>query len=148
GASPGPLQLSLSPDQRILTVRCSGTTQDTNYFLTINSEVVDLATPTANKFDQIPSTPDVNDSFVLHLHTAQERTATLPSVVSGGGSVTRGNYCYVLERAGPLDGSLVVYDLTDPTAPVKAGELGVPGFPRDLALIPQYSFTRTPPPAA
>src|SRR5207248_2509370 len=86
GTDPGPLQLSLSNDQRVLTVRCSGTEQDTNYFLTINSEVLDLASP-PNKFDQLPSTPTTYDSFVLHLHTAQERTATLPSVVSGGGSV-------------------------------------------------------------
>jgi len=55
--------------------------------------------------------------------------------------VLRGRYAYVLERAGPLDGSLNVYDIQDVNAPlalppIPVAQVSVQGFPRDLVLIP------------
>ena len=55
-----------------------------------------------------------------------------------------GGYTLVLERAG--EGALKVYDLfSDHTAPNLESDFSLPGgYPRDLALIPDYSFKLTP----
>jgi RHS repeat-associated protein len=138
--SPGTLAplLELSPDQQVLTARFPDLRPNTDYTLTVSSGIRDLV---GNPFDQDPAL-DGRNPFVLNFKTAPSPAGSLPGVESGGGALVRGRYAYVLERKGSLDGSVVVYDLSQPATPTKVAELGVPGAPRDLALIPNYSFKR------
>jgi hypothetical protein len=90
------------------------------------------------EFDQDPATAG-NQNHTLSLRMVPGLGGELTEIESGGGVVVSGAYAYALERAGSLNGSVVVYDLSG-EAPLKVGEISVPGFPRDLALIPNYSF--------
>jgi len=137
----GGLHLELSADQQALVVQAYGLRPETTYTLTLSPQITDIALA-RNPLDQNPSTPDP-DSFVLRFRTAPMPKGVMEEIQSGGGAVLRGIYAYVLERQGSLDGSLVVYDLSVPQTPEKVAELSVPGFPRDLALIPAYSYARS-----
>ncbi len=129
-------ELHLSPDQLELTVFFHNLLPDQDYTLTLTSEIRDLA---GNRLDQNPTVPG-NDSFELAFHTAALPSANLPGLITGGGGVVRGVYAYVLERGGNRPG-VKVYDLSNPSAPVKISEVYLPGgYPRDLVLIPNYSF--------
>jgi hypothetical protein len=68
----------------------------------------------------------------------------LASMDSGGGVVARNRYLYALERQGDRDGALVVFDATNPEAIARKTAIALGGFPRDLALIPGYSFRLHP----
>ncbi|HKS36826.1 MAG TPA: Ig-like domain-containing protein, partial [Verrucomicrobiae bacterium] len=129
--SDGPVLL-LSSDQRILTISYYNLEPGT-YTLTLSPAITDIS-PAKNPLE----------SFILRFRTTPRIDGDLSEIVSGGGVVMRGIYAYALERAGPLDGAVVVYDLSNPSAPTKVSELSVPGFPRDLALIPRYSYVRRP----
>lgn len=131
----GQPELHLSADQLELTVFFYNLLPDQDYTLTLTSEIRDLA---GNRLDQNPAV-NGNDSFELAFHTAALPSAALPGLVSGGGGVVRGVYAYVLERGGTKHG-VKIYDLSNPSAPVKISEYQLPGFPRDLVLIPNYSF--------
>ena len=147
---PTPVQLSpdegqpilrLSGDQRQLTLTYYKLKSDQSYTLTLTSGIKDLRN---NPLDQIPDASGNNDSYVLNFKTEAARTAALSEVAFGGGAVTRGIYAYALERQGALNGALFVYDLSDPAAPQKVAELDLPSYPRDIVLIPKYSFQRRP----
>lgn len=141
GPDEGKPTLLLSEDQRQLTVTYYRLRSDQSYTLTLSSGIKDLRN---NPLDQIPDASGNNDSFVLNFKTGASRTAALSEVVFGGGAVTRGIYAYALERQGALNGALFVYDLSDPTAPQKVAQLDLPSYPRDVVLIPKYSFQRRP----
>jgi RHS repeat-associated protein len=127
----------LGADQTELTLYFPRMQPETSYALTISSTLQDLS---GNPFDQDPTTPDTDDDFVLNFTTAPIPSGDLPGMEAGGGAVTYGAHAFAIERAGPLDGALVAFDLSDPENPVRVGELSVPGYPRDLALIGRYSF--------
>ena len=135
-----PPTLSLSADQMVLTIEFRDLKPATDYTLTIESGVRDVA---GNALDQDPAA-DGDNAFTLHFRTAPLVAGSLPGLEYGGGAVIKGNYAYVLERKGPLDGAVNVYDLSIPTSPVSVAQFSVPGYPRDLALIPNYSFKRRP----
>jgi RHS repeat-associated protein len=132
--------MSLSADQRELTMVYYDLKPETEYTLTVTSGIRDLL---GNRLDQEPESSG-ETSYVLNFRTAPLIEGTLPGIQQGEGVVTKGIYAYALERAGPLDGAVVVFDLSDPANPVRAAEFSVPGQPRDLVLIPQYSFLRRP----
>ena len=136
--------VELSRDQTVLTLTYYNLQKGTDYTLKLFDGIKDIS-PTANPLDQIPQTSD-HDPFTLRFTTANPEGAPMPGISFGGGAVQRGIYAYVLERTGTLDGSVVVYDLSDPANPAKVSgaELSVPGYPRDLALIPSYAFVRGP----
>ena len=96
-----------------------------------------------NRLDQDP-TIDGNNSYLLTFKTADIPSAVLPQIQQGGGAVIRGIYAYVLERnASPL-AAVNVYDLSNPSTPNKVAQMQIgSGYPRDLVLIPNYSFVRT-----
>jgi RHS repeat-associated protein len=133
----------LSDDQRTLTLRFPKLEAGRTYTLTLTKRIVDISL-SHNPLDQDPLDGIQGDSFHLSFRVASRIEGLMSGISYGGGAVLRGIYAYVLERTGPLDGAVLVYDLSDPKNPVPAGRLSVPGFPRDLALIPQYSFVRKP----
>ena len=139
-----PPKLGLSADQMVLTLRFRDLKPATDYTLTIGSGVRDVS---GNALDQ-DHTADGDNAFTLHFRTAPLVTGSLPGIEYGGGAVIKGNYAYVLERKGPLDGAVNVYDLSTPVNPVTVAQFSLPGYPRDLALIPNYSFKRRPDSAA
>ncbi|HYG23695.1 MAG TPA: Ig-like domain-containing protein [Verrucomicrobiae bacterium] len=139
---PGNLRATprLSDDQMELTLNFPGIQPGKEYTLTVNSGVRDLS---GNRLDQDP-TVDGNNSFVLTFTTAEMLTGTLPNLNSGGGAVVRGIYAYVLDRAAQPSGAVAIYDLSNPAAPRRAAQFLLGGgYPRDLVLIPNYSFVRT-----
>jgi RHS repeat-associated protein len=132
--------MSLSPDQQELTLTYYHLQPETEYTLTATPGIRDLL---GYRLDQEPESAG-ETSYVLSFRTAPLIEGSLPGLQQGEGVVTKGIYAYAIERAGPLDGALVVFDLSDPGNPQKAAEFSVPGQPRDLVLIPQYSFVRRP----
>ena len=132
--------MELSPDQEQLTLRYPDLSPDTEYTLTVTSGVLDLS---QNSLDQRPDLPGP-DSFTLTFRTAPINTGLMAGMEYGSGIVSKGIYGYALERLGALEGGVVVYDLSNPKAPARVKEFSVPIFPRDLLLIPQDPFRRTP----
>lgn len=130
----------LSDDQQQLTLYYPALAPDTLYTITVTPGIQDLK---GNPLDQDPTTSG-DDSFELSFRTAPLPGGDFSGIEMGGGAVMKGIYAYVLERAGAANGELVVYDLSDPTAPVRHARLGLPGYPRSLTLIPHYSFLRRP----
>jgi RHS repeat-associated protein len=134
----GKPELHLSPDQLELTIFYYNLLPDTDYSLTLTPEVKDIS---GNRLDQNPAVVG-NNSFELAFHTAESPTTSLPDLEQGGGAVVRGIYTYVLDR-GSRPG-VKIYDLSNPTTPTKVSEYLLPlGYPRDLVLIPNYSFKTT-----
>lgn len=89
-------------------------------------------------FDQDPKADgDQGTSFSLTMATSLE--SSLSGMTFGGGVVNKGSFSFALERTGNSDGELVVYDVSTAT-PTRVATLNLPGYPRDLALIPQYSY--------
>lgn len=131
----------LSSDGKQLTVHLAPSSIDptAQVSLTLNSGLTDLA---GNPFDQDPQATG-SQSFSLQFSLITGEAQNLTAIEFGGGAVYKGAYAYVLERLGPLDGALVIYDLRT-QVPTKLGELHVPGYPRDLALVPDYSYVLRP----
>ena len=133
GGGAAAFRLELAPDQRSLQIRPGPLLPDTDYSVTVTSAVRDLA---GNAFDQDPGTAGPQ-SFVITFHTAPSVVGPLAGVESGGGAVLgRGAYAFVLNRAAAP--TLVVQDVSNPSQPVVAATVALPGAPRDLVFIPQY----------
>ena len=138
---PGNLRpvLRLSDDQMELSLNFADMKPGVAYALTLNSGVRDIS---GNRLDQDPIA-EGNNSFVLNFTTAALTTGNLPNVQSGGGAVVRGIYAYVLDRNTYSNASVGIYDLSNPAAPRRAAQFLLGGgYPRDLVLIPDYSFKR------
>lgn len=128
---------SMSTDGRQVQVFLAPTPGDSSgqVSLTLSSGLVDLA---GNGFDQDP-VADGEQTYTLQFQILSGESRELDGMASGGGVVQKGAYAYALERTGTKNGSLVVYNLQSNT-PVRIAELRVPGYPRDLAMIPAYAF--------
>ncbi len=131
--------ITLSRDGRELLLAYPNLQPGEAYRLILPASIAIDASPAGNLLDQFPETP-TRESFELRFQAAPQLRGVLTGLEVGGGAVVCGNYAYALERHGALDGSVIVYDLSNPGAPQKVGELSVPGFPRDLAFIRNYSF--------
>jgi hypothetical protein len=109
----------------------------TDYTLTILA----LRDVSDNRFDQNPATTNFNESFALHFKTAPQFQGIMAGIANGGGALIRGVYAFALEREGSMDGSLAVYDLSNPRVPLRILDYAdLPGYPRDLVFIPRYTF--------
>ncbi|MED5261308.1 MAG: Ig-like domain-containing protein, partial [Myxococcota bacterium] len=137
-AAPPGFSLTLSGDQRTLTVVPSKLQPATGYALSVGTGVVDLA---GNAFDQDPAT-DGPQPFALEFETQEDRSTPLPGLSYGRGVAVRGGYAFALDAAGT--GSLKIYDVSVPSDPFLVSETLFPSPPRDLALIPDYSFKLRP----
>lgn len=133
--------VALSGDGRQLTVFLtpSPTDPSAEVSITLAGQLADLA---GNPFDQDPATAG-DQSFTLAFQILTGESKDLTGMASGGGVVQKGAFAYALERTGAFNGSVVVYNLQSNT-PAKIGELRVPGFPRDVAMIPSYAFKLRP----
>lgn len=129
------VNLTLAPDQQTLEVGVVGMASDRDYQLTIGQSVVDLR---GNPLDQDPATTGAQN-FTLKFRSPATSTATLPGLGSGGGVEVLGNAAFALDRTAGNE-RLVLYDVSDPTAPRRVSEFRLPPFPRDLCLLPRYSF--------
>jgi pimeloyl-ACP methyl ester carboxylesterase len=127
--------IELSPDGRTLTVHVSPDPNSGAVLLTLSEALLDA---TGVAFDQDPAA-EGNQSYTLQFSYAAQRTYELGGIASGGGVVVQGANAFALERAGSADGELIAYDLRN-EPPSIVGRLSVPGFPRDIAMIPDYGF--------
>lgn len=131
----------LSPGQRSLVLRFPGLSRGQTYSLTLSGQSVrDLANP-PQPLDQQPSTPAA-ESFSLNFRTPPAATATVGGVADGRGSFINGNRLYVLDQK-PQNNSLKIYDISIPQQPRFLGQKSLVGQPRDLVVIPQYSYARS-----
>jgi RHS repeat-associated protein len=134
----GTPNLLLSPDQHVLSLEYGLLKPDTEYTLTLNTTIKDIS---GNALDQ-NLTRDGNDSYTLTFKTAPLRVTNLPLEQQGAGAIVRGNYAFVLERRGTANGALVVFSLENPAAPREVAREVIPAWPRDMVLIPNWSFKR------
>ncbi|MCC6619867.1 MAG: Ig-like domain-containing protein [Deltaproteobacteria bacterium] len=149
-AGAAPVTAELSPDQRTLYLKAFSLAPDKEYTLSLTSAITDLR---GNAFDQDPVASGPND-FTLRFRTAPAPEVPLPGIGMGGGALVRGAYAFVLDRLGPLDGALLVYDLTGgscpttpstaatPTSPGLVKAIDLPPFPRSMVMTGEYSFRK------
>ena len=132
--------VSLSQDQRRLEILVPWLKSDRAYTLTLASSGIHGLD--GRELDQDPSTP-LHESYVLRFRTeARPENGELTGLAQGGGAVVNGSYAFVLDR---ITGTVKIYDISDPTHPKPAPtpEVMAPnGVPRDLVLIPRYSYVR------
>lgn len=125
--------VEVSPDQRSVRVRPSVLEQGADYTLAVTNVVEDVS---GNPFDQEPGTPGPQN-YTLTFRTAEAVVHALPNLENGGGAVLgRGAFAFALERDATPE--LVIYDVSNPAAPVVSNRVALPGVPRDLVFIPQY----------
>ncbi|MBN9690461.1 MAG: Ig-like domain-containing protein [Verrucomicrobia bacterium] len=127
----------LSPDQTTLTIQYGGLLPDESYTLTLTGEsVMDL---NGNPLDQRPSSVEA-DSFSVNFRTTPVGRYNLPGVVNGTGAAIWGARLYVIDNAPtPM---LRTFDISNPENPILLGSARVVGVPRDLVVIPNYSYKR------
>lgn len=144
-ASPGPYftltpsagipVVSVGVDPSELHVAYGDLRDNTEYTLTVQG----LRDLTGQVLDQNPATNSPPaESFQLRFRTAPVVQGQLPGIDEGGGAVALGAYAYVLDRRGM---TVNRYDLSIPGEPVLSGQRSLPGPPRALALVRDYSFT-------
>ncbi len=126
--------LRLSPDQQTLTISFARLEPDKDYTLTIQQALTDLR---GNELDQRPR-EEGNQDYTLNFHTSKLAIHNLPGVEFGGGVVMHRHFVFALDRG--QNGSLRVFSAIDPANPLPIAQITLPGPPRDLVFIPQYSF--------
>jgi RHS repeat-associated protein len=125
----------LSPDQRTLILTLGGLVADSEYTLTLSSGAIeDLS---GNALDQKPSTASA-DGFSMDFRTIPVKAYDLPGLESGSGVAIHGSRLFALQHGSQH--KMVILDIADPSHPIKLGEVTLPGTPRDLAVIPHYSY--------
>lgn len=132
GAAPA---VRLSADQTVLTLQIAGLLSDKDYTLSVSgASVMDL---NGNPLDQRPSTAET-EAFSLTFKTPPLARANLPGMVNGAGSVIHGARLYAIDNTTPP--MLRIYDISKPEAPKLLGTARVVGTPRDLVVLPNYSY--------
>lgn len=126
--------LSLSTDQQTLEIGLPRLPGNATVSVTIPSAIVDLR---GYPLDQDPLLAGAQ-SYTVNYRTPPAVVHALPGVGNGGGTAAKDSFVFVLDRAG--NGSVKIFDISDPSAPVPLPDLVVPGTPRDLVLIEDYSF--------
>ncbi|HET6408675.1 MAG TPA: Ig-like domain-containing protein, partial [Chthoniobacteraceae bacterium] len=125
----------LSDDQRTLFLSFAGAVPGATYEVTLGAFLKDLA---QNPFDSDPSQSGDQGQPVPFRTITLPAAGILPEVGQGGGSTIVRNHMFVLDRQG--SGSLKVFDISNPAEPTEVGRVALPGTPRDLIFIPQYSY--------
>ncbi len=128
----------LSSDQQTLELSFGRLQPNQEYTVKLTASIADLST---NSLDQEPGVPGSQD-FSLTFRAPGLPVYSLPGIQQGGGIVLHRQFAYALERSDPA--SLVIYDLSNPANPVRAGEVSLPSFPRDLVLIPRWAYVPGP----
>jgi len=134
----GPV-LRLSADQQTLTVHYTGLRPESEYTLTLSGQSIrDLS---GNGLDQKPSSPEL-DNFTVTFKTPPVARTPLAGLVNGRGAAIHGSRLYVLDQAE--QDWLLTYDISTPSHPVLVGRTRLLGTPRDLVVIPSYSYKLGP----
>ena len=128
----GGLVVALSAGQDVLEIFPPFLQPDTDYEVRYLAQIGDLAG------NPLQSGTMSGAGLKLRFRTPVVRSATLPGIDSGGGTVSHGSHIFALDRAG--GGRLVVFDASRPMQPVEVAALALPGFPRDLEFIPDWSY--------
>jgi len=129
----------LSDDKQSVTLTYYALKPDTAYTLLATPIIQDI---NGNALDQNPYNNVQFESFTLPFKTAPFPTVPLPNIASGGGVVAIGRTLFALDRAGPMDGALVVVDVSTPGQPVLVTAFDLDPFPRDIVAIPRFSYKR------
>ena len=103
--------------------------------VTIGPPLEDLAD---NKFDQVPGL-DGNQVFELKFSLPSAPSIDLGSVENGGGIVSQAGYAYAVDRSSD---QVKVFDLESSFngGAAEVASIQLPGYPRDIALIPRYAY--------
>jgi RHS repeat-associated protein len=130
----------LGADRRSIEVSLTGLEPGQEYSLTLTDQIRDVE---GHIHDQDPILAG-EQMFVFQFRSPLQSSSnpnTLDEVQMGGGAVTHGGYAYVLDRT---QGGFHIYDLSnntlDPQHVVFMPLEG--GYPRDLMVIPSYSYVR------
>lgn len=134
--------LSLSADQTMLSVVYQGMQPGTNYTLTVGTGIRDL---NGNPFSQYRNLNVAGAPYSFSFGVAPARAFTMAAAAPGAGSgaALLGGYAYLLESQGFSQASLGIYSLDNLPSPTKINEIVLPTMPRDMVLIPGYSFWTT-----
>lgn len=128
--------LRLSPDQQVLTLQLPGLEPNGEYRVTLTGQGVrDLA---GQPMDQRPTTA-APDSFSMLFRAPPVLIGNLPNLENGRGAVISGKHLYALDQSGQGN-YLVTYDISIPSTPRFLTRYPLLGAPRDLVLIPQFSY--------
>jgi RHS repeat-associated protein len=131
----GSLTASFGESPQVVQLGFGGLRDDTEYTLTVQG----LRDLSGQILDQNPATNSPPaEPFQLRFRTAPNVRGMLSGIDEGGGAVLRGSYAYVIDRRGR---TLNRYDVSIPSQPRLVGERQLPGPPRSIALVPDYSFT-------
>jgi RHS repeat-associated protein len=126
----------LSEDQQVLTLLYPGLEPGQNYTLTLNG--ISIRDLSGRPLDQRPSTT-AEDAFTLNFRTPPLVTADLPSLENGRGAVISGNTLYAIDQ-GAQASYLLAYSIAAPSAPQLLSRTLLLGAPRDILLIPKFSY--------
>ena len=126
----------LSADQQILSLQLPGLEPNGHYRVTLTGQSIrDLA---GQPLDQRPTTT-VPDSFSMIFRAPPVVIGNLPNLENGRGTVISGKHLYALDQ-GSKGNYLVSYDISLPSTPKFLARYPLLGAPRDLVLIPQFSY--------
>lgn len=133
----GTPRLTLSDDQTRLLVDLPLLRPDTEYSLTLGTTIRDI------KGNRLTGPLRTNaEPYSFTFRTAPLALGQFPilSTELGVGVQILGNRAFLLKRVGTARGKLEAYSLSNPLQPTKIAEVSVPEFPRDMLVIPKYSF--------
>lgn len=120
------------PESREITIQYFGRTFDPlNLTVSLPLQSVD-----GTEFNQTGNT-NTPAAFTYTMHTSAPVEAELPELYSGAGVQIRGAYAYAIEGSGG-QGSLKVYSLLDPHAPVLEQTVDFDTQPTDLLIVDRY----------
>ena len=133
----GTPHLSLSDDQTRMFIEFPLMRPDTEYAVTLGASIKDIS---GNHLAGPERTN--SQSFVFTFRTAPLSLGLFPAVGEevGVGVQILGNRAFLMKRVGTKRGKLEAYDLSTPLSPRKIGEVSIPEYPRDMLLIPAYSY--------
>ncbi|MCK6549504.1 Ig-like domain-containing protein [Myxococcota bacterium] len=125
--------VELSADQLTARIDPGVLVADDEYTVTIGTAVRDLAgNPMAS-------------STTVTFRTPPIAGGPLPDVAVPVATVMQGNVAYTLDRGtGQNDEGIWIHGVADPEQPVVLGRyLGLPDYPRALAIVPKWSYQQT-----
>lgn len=133
----GGFSTRLSADQTLLEIFTPTLASATAYTLQFQAPIKDLAG------NPLQSGTASGLNLTLRFRTPATLSGSLPGIQNGGGAVVNGSHVFALDRTGT--GKLLIFDASVPSTPLKIAEEALPGYPRDLEFIADWSYHVRPP---